>query len=274
MNAFWTVSETPPPTDWDGVVGKRIGRFNSLALCREHDGSLLDVRIATHPLVPIGAFDPLLARLATSRVTHAPPPSPLPHAPTRAVLMRSATLTLGLDFPGTITRGAPIAERLAGPTPYASIDLGLDWTSRNGLALAASLSFGADGLGALLGGSLATGVALALDDELSFVLALALEDRREALFANRSLSFVIDMRSNHHHPDRFAWSLRLVPLLLASREPAITGLPLAISWTGLSGGFVFGVDLRWVSSPVRASQSWPSEGLALGLRIGVGALDR
>lgn len=279
LSAFWSASDTPAPGDWEGLVAKRVGRFESLAMCRVHEGSLLDVRIATRPLVPIGAFDPILARLAASRVTQPPPPSPLPHAPTRAVLARSATLALGFDFPGTIDRTARVAQRLSSPSPFASVDLALGWTSRNGLALAAGVSLGADGHGALLAASLETGVALALDDELTFVLALALEDRNEALFANRSLSLVFDMRSSQHLPGQFAWSLRMTPLLLVSRAAAITGLPLAISWTGMFArgplrGLVIGVDLRWVTSPLRASEQWPSEGIAFGLRVGVGRLDR
>jgi len=275
LSAFWSASETPPPGDWAGLVGKRVGRFESLALCREDKGALLDVRLATRPLVPILAFTPIFERLATSRVMGPPPRSPLPRSPTRAVLMRSATVALGLDFPGTVNRGLQVPKRLTGPSPFGSVDLELDWTSRNGLTLGASLSLGGDGHGGLIGASLETGVALALDDELTLVLALALEDRREALFANRSLSLVVDMRASHHQPGRFAWSLRLVPLLLVSRQPAITGLPLAISWTGVFvGGLVIGVDLRWVSSPVQATEAWPSEGLGFGLRIGYGHLDR
>jgi hypothetical protein len=143
------------------------------------------------------------------------------------------------------------------------------------VALGAALSLGVDGRGDILGAAIEAGVALGLDEEITLVMTLELEERREALYANRSLSLVLDMRSNHHRPETFAWGLRVTPIQLASREPAITGLPLSISWRGLFPfGLLIGIDLQWISTPTRASAAWPAEGLSVGVRVGVGHLER
>lgn len=274
LGNYWQARDTPPPAGWSGVLGKRIGRFESFAVCREQDGALLDVRVAARPAVSIAAVMPMLDALARARAILLPPPSTVPDSASRAVLVRAAALALGLDFPGTIARSSDVTPRST-LAPFGALDLGLSFTTRNGLALAASLALGADGHGALVGASIETGVALALDDELTFVLALALGDRREALFENRALSLVMDMRAGFHVPHTFGWSLRMVPLHLASRAPAITGLPLEIGWTGVfPSGLLIGADLRWVSSPLEATAAWPSEGLGFGLRIGWGDVSR
>ncbi len=276
LNALWKASPITPPSDWTGLVGKRHGRFVSLAMCRPQATALLDVRVAARPAIPLDALQPILDALAASREVAAPPPSPLPGAPMRAVLTRTALVSVGLAFPGTRVRGNRLVQ--PPPGPYTTLDLGMSYVSRNGLALAGSVAVGVDRAAPndlILGASFEIGVALGLDPDLTFVLALGAEDRREALFDNRALTLVLDMRSNQHVPNTFAWSLRLTPLLLASREPAITGLPLAISWTGMfESGFAFGVDLRWISSPPRPSAAWPAEGLAFALRVGWGDLGR
>ncbi len=272
----WSRSEALPPPAWTGMLEKRITRFDSRALCRVHGDALLDVRIASRPRARLDAMTPILDALAHSRIVAPPPPSPLPLAPTRAVLAQSAALALGLDFPGTVPRAATVDPRAGDDAaPYGALELALSWIARNGPALGAALQLGADARGELLGATFEAGVALALDREMTFVFMLAFDERRRALYANRSLSLALELRADLHRPETFAWWLRVVPLQLASREPAITGLPLTIAWTGLfPSGLLVGADMSWVSSPTRPNDAWSAEGLTFGVRIGVGAITR
>lgn len=275
LNDGWSASDTPAPPGWRGLVHKRIGRFHAHVACAPHGGALLEVRIAARPAVDLRELDALLAALATARATAPPLPSRLPRKVSRVVLERSVSVAAGVTFPGTVDRASDVDARLTDTSPYGSFDLTLGWMSRNGVALGATLSAGADGRGEVLAAALEAGVALGLDDEITLVMAMTLEERREALYANRALSLALEMRNGHHRPGAFAWALRVIPIQLASREPAITGLPLLVSWRGLfTSGILIGADLRWVSSPNKASRTWPSEGLAVGLRFGFGALDR
>lgn len=274
----WSRVEAAPPTGWRGALGRRIGHYAARAVCLarpEDGGALLDVRFASHPEVPLAHFRGLLEALASARAIAPAPPSEVPLAPVSDVAVHTVACGLGLDFAGTVVRGAAASSRASRGGPYASLELGLAWMMRNGPLFGGALTVGADAHGARLGATLDAGVALALDAKSTLGFMLAFEDRTDALYANRSLSWAIELRSDWHRPRAFAWSLRVVALQLASREPAISGLPLAIGWQGIfPSGLVLGVDLRAIASPPRASEGWPSEGIGVGLRVGYGGLSR
>lgn len=274
----WSRVDAPSPTGWRGVLGRRIGPYTARAVCLarpEDGGGLLDVRLASHPEVPLARFTGILEALAHARAIAPAPPSEVPLAPVSAVALHTVACGFGLDFAGTVVRGAAASTRASGVGPYLSLELGLGWMTRNGPLLGGALTVGADAHGARLGATLDAGVALALDAESTLGFMLAFEDRSDALYANRSLSWAIELRSDWHRPRAFAWSLRVVALQLASREPAISGLPLAIGWQGIfPSGLVLGLDLRAIASPPRASEGWPSEGIGVGLRVGYGGFSR
>jgi len=274
----WEEVDLAPPPGWQGVLGRWIGRYAARALCRvrpDDGGAVLDVRVASHPEVALDDLAPLFDALAHAAAIAPPPPSEIARAPVSAVALRTVALGLGLDFPGTVMRGETAPPRASGVAPYGALELGLGWMERNGPLIGGALTMGADANGARLGATLEGGVALALDPESTLGFMLAYEDRSDALYANRSLSWVVEVRSDWHRPQVFAWSLRVVAFQLVSRAPTISGLPLAIAWQGvLPSGLLLGVDLRAIASPARATEAWPSEGLSFGVRVGYGGFDR
>lgn len=267
----------PALAGWQGVLGRRLGRYRSYMICRETADALLDLRIAVDPerdpRTWLDAVTPLIEALAKARTLHPPPASKALDAPVESSLLRSASLLLGASLPGTLTH--PERSPRASAAPYAAVELGACWARRNHLAVGASVALGVDGQGPTWLGRFDLGVAVAIDAETTFVVAFGIEDRRDALVANRTLSTVFELRAREHEPHAFAWALRMQPLHIASREPAIRGAPLTLAWQGVwPSGLLVGVDLAWVAAPTRPSAAWPTEGLAFGLRLGWAELTR
>lgn len=236
--------------------------FETLAYCRHRAGELLDVRVSGRPHVGWGAVGSLLGALGRTSAITPPPPSRLSQRDASQALYHWLTADTAASFDDG---GDPMGLR-------GGVDLGLSWVWRNGPALTANLSVGADFDGFAWGASLEAGAAFHIASDLLLVLSLGWLERAEAFIENRALVTTVELRSGHLRSDgRMPWSLRVVAFQLASRVPRVTGAPLEIVWQGeVFPTFIWGFSWRSVADLPGITRP----GFEIGLRLGWGGVWR
>jgi hypothetical protein len=258
---------------FEGGLHKPIEGFESRAFCMPIGGSLLDVRFASRPPTD-RHLDTLLTRLANASWAVSDPmnrldPFSIPPPATRALETRGVAV-IGLSHGGSL--GTSTVEADGSPL-FGALELALRLSELNGLDLGGTVALGLDGSGETHAARVDVGVRLALPRRTSLSVSLGLLARRDGQIDNRALYTSFALRSEAS--DALSWSLEVLPLLLASRQPAITGAPFELVWQGrLRSGLIFGAELRSVSQPRVPTASWPSDGVSFGLRLGFGSLSR
>jgi hypothetical protein len=298
------LSRLARPLGFTPIATRTVAGFESVALCLKIGDALLDARLAANP-----GFDGPARRDTQDRTQSSPPAEPAgprvdatatrwSHPDDVAAVLRTlahARVTAsaralptsvrsdryashwGVALVGLHAAGSSRDPAFGGPSHplFAGLELGALHLMANGPRLRATASLGRDGHGWSASGSAELGVSLALPQGLSLGISLGVLDRRDALMGNQALYTSFEFLSGVETFGAPAWSLRVVPLLLASRRPALSGLPLELSWQyALPNGLVLGLDLRAVSRPSTPTRDWPSDGVALGARVGFGLVSR
>jgi len=245
------------------TIERTMGRFTIVEHCTQTRAELLEVRVASAPMITGPELDPMLAALAAAAWSQPMPALPATIA-ARDFQLRWGSAALGVMLPESR------ADRA-----YTNAELGFLYARRNGVFLRGVARFGATLDGALGGGSVDVGIALAADRELTLVLALGVREDLDPLLENRTVSASLELYSGFGQDRAFAWALRFVPFHVAGRQSAVAGAPLAIAWDGVfASGLLLGVDLRWVDRPDQPRPGWLGSGVALGLRVGFGDVVR
>ncbi len=251
---------------FEGGLQKTIDGFESVAFCKPIGDSLLDVRLLSRPS-STGHLNTILSSLSNAYFALSDPLEPdgpfstLPPATRR---MEATAVTLaGLSFGGDQDKGQL----------FGAVELGLRLSELNGIDLGGTFALGLDGSGNTYAARAELGVRLGLPRHLSLSVSLGLLARRNSLLENRAIYSGFTLRSDAS--DSLTWSLDVVPLLLASRQPAISGAPLLLAWQArFASGLLLGVELEAVSRPRIPQAGWASDGVGLGLRMGFGSLSR
>jgi len=256
--APWRVGETSEGT----AIVRDLGRFRVVERCVDTASGPLEVRVAGAPDQPLAPLAGALAALAEA-ARGAPTPRAPALVPARSHTLRWATGVLAMALPETSSR------------PLAGAEIGTSFVQRNGFYARAMLGVGASEEGPWSSATADVGVALGAAPELTLTLSLGLRADDDPILVNRSLSLGLELHSGYHLDGAFAWSLRVVAMHLASRQPSVAGTPLVIAWDGVfTSGLMLGLDLRWVDRPLEPQDGWRGAGLVLGVRVGIADVRR